>query len=224
VVGVPAYFYPWPGGSDWWQLRDLTREAIVIINPASGPGAAVDHNYEAALADLRRPPVRVLGYVDDAYGETQADAIRHQAAVYAARYAVDGIFLDRTRGDALAHRRLAPLCADLHQAGLRVALNPGQPEVDPRHLAIADHVVLFEGDLPTYRATRFPGWIHLHDRTTVWHLVHDVPQAALLEVAHLAGERHVGVLLATDRGMPQPWAALPGYWPEQPELGTPPVE
>ena len=47
--GVPAYFYPWPGGSDWWLLRDFDDEAIVILNPATGPGTAVDHAYEAAI-------------------------------------------------------------------------------------------------------------------------------------------------------------------------------
>ena len=160
-----------------------------------------------------------MGYVDDAYGETDPAAIREQSSAYAAWYEVDGIFFDRTRGDGLAHRRLQPLCDELHDAGLHVALNPGQPEVDPRHLAIADHVVLFEGDMHAYKHTQFPGWVHLHDRSKVWHLVHNVPRDALSDVARLARERHVGLLLATDRSMPQPWAGLPSYWPERPMAG-----
>lgn len=216
AVGLPAYFFPWPGGSDWWRLQELGRPMLIIMTPASGPGEAVDNSYVSALADARRWGAQVLGYIDDAYGERTVGEMLEEMRRYLDWYQVDGIFLDRMRGDSAALERLTPLSSAAHDAGIRFAVNPGQPEVDPRFLAVADHVVMFEGDLPTYIRTEFRAWVHLHDRAKVWHLVYDVPASALEQVGELASERHAGMLFATDLGPAGPWSGLPSYWPEQP--------
>ena len=217
VVGLPAYFYPWPGGSDWWRLSELDGPLLIIANPANGPGEAVDNSYVSALADARRSGAQVLGYIDDAYGGATVDQMLGEMRRHRDWYGVDGFFLDRTRGDSSALERCAPLSSAAHDAGLLIAVNPGQPEVDPRFLAVADHVVMFEGDLATYARTEFRAWVHLHDRARMWHLVYDVPATALDTVAELASQRHAGMLFATDLSAAVgPWSALPSYWPNQP--------
>jgi hypothetical protein len=216
LVGLPAYFYPWPGGSDWWRLSELGGPLMIIANPATGPGTAVDYAYLGSLADARRSGAQVLGYIDDAYGSRPLHEMVDEMGRYRDWYGVDGVFLDRTRGDSAALDRTAPLSAAAHDAGLLIAVNPGQPEVDPRFLAITDHVVLFEGDLAAYARSEFRAWVHLHDRATVWHLVYGVPAEALDAVAALAVQRHAGVLFATDLTAPHPWSGLPTYWPDQP--------
>jgi len=217
VVGLPAYFYPWPGGSDWWRLAELGRPMVVIMNPASGPGDAVDNSYLSALTEARRAGAQVLGYIDDAYGGRTVGQMLDEMRRHLDWYQVDGVFLDRTRGDSAALERLTPLSSAAHDAGVRIAVNPGQPEVDPRFLAVADHVVMFEGDLATYARTEFRAWVHLHDRAKMWHLVYDVPASALEMVGELASQRHAGLLFATDLSAAGgPWSALPSYWPNQP--------
>lgn len=48
-LAIPSYFYP---GSYWTQAK-AAKANIMIINPASGPGAAVDANYVATVTDMK---------------------------------------------------------------------------------------------------------------------------------------------------------------------------
>jgi hypothetical protein len=48
---------------------------VLIINPASGPGAAVDANYAAVAASLRASGVTVLGYVHTAYAQRASSLV-----------------------------------------------------------------------------------------------------------------------------------------------------
>ncbi len=47
TLGVPAYGHP-VAGDMWERLAQLPTDAVVILNPASGPGIAVDPAYTGA--------------------------------------------------------------------------------------------------------------------------------------------------------------------------------
>ena len=48
-LAIPSYFYP---GAYWAQAK-AAKAKIMIINPNSGPGAAVDANYVNTVADMK---------------------------------------------------------------------------------------------------------------------------------------------------------------------------
>src|SRR5690606_5249660 len=96
TLAVPAYFHPaeWP--RKWKRLvaaASLTR--FVIVNPHSGPGEELDVTYMAVIEALRAARVRMLGYVDPAYGSREPADIAREMGIYRSRYGLDGVFMDQ---------------------------------------------------------------------------------------------------------------------------------
>jgi hypothetical protein len=213
TLGVPAYFYPAPNDGYWRQLTEAPRGTIVIVNPASGPGPSVDARYAAMIPVLERAGCIPYGYVDTAYGFREPDQIVAEARLWSSWYGVKAVFLDQTAPTAAHLDYYRGIVGRLHADGFEVAMNPGQPEVDPRYLDLVEHVVLFEGAYETYLAASFPAWVKDYPPARVWHLVYDVPDSAVMSnVVRLARARHAGVVYATDGVMPNPWQSLPPYW------------
>ena len=213
VVGVPAYFYPTPGSQHWTQLLTAAGGAIVIVNPADGPGATVDRVYQSVVSQLRDKGATVYGYVDSAYGNRDSATILADARRFRAWYQVGGIFLDQTAPTAAHLGYYQGLISTLHADGLEVAMNPGQPQIDRRYMDLVEHVVLFEGSYRSYLSARFASWVGDYSPSKVWHLVYNVPDTrAMARVLHLATGRNVGVVFVTNGVLPNPWNALPPYW------------
>ncbi len=110
---VPAYFYPSFAGSFWDQLTAQASAGTpitAIMNPGSGPGAAVNSDYTAAIGAFRAAGGKVLGYVPTGYAGASVSAgascqpavgttytvadVTACAQQYKNFYAIDGIFLD----------------------------------------------------------------------------------------------------------------------------------
>jgi hypothetical protein len=219
TLGVPAYFYPMPNDGYWRQLTDAPRGTIVIVNPANGPGPSVDARYAAMIPALERAGCLPYGYVDTAYAHREPDQIVAEARLWSSWYGVKAVFLDQTAPSAAHLDYYRGIVGRLHADGFEVAMNPGQPEVDPRYLDLVEHVVLFEGTYETYLAASFPAWVNDYPAARAWHLVYDVADsAAMSNVVRLARARHAGVVYATDGGMPNPWLSLPPYWAAERQL------
>jgi hypothetical protein len=219
IAGIPAYFYPSAGSHAWEAVAGMSRGTVLVVNPASGPGAGIDSNYSAALHRIRLLGFRLYGYVDTDYGARSADPIEADARQYRQWYGLTRVFLDQTASGAPFLRHYGRIAARLHQAGFEVAMNPGQPDIDRRYLDLAEHVVTFEGAYETYRSQAFPGWAGQYPRDKIWHLVYRVPDAATMRKAlSLAWQRNAGVFYATDADLPNPWMDLPPYWPAEAEL------
>jgi hypothetical protein len=213
TLGVPAYFYPWPGSQAWKDVSRTHSPTILIMNPMNGPGVRVDSNYTAALAGLRTRGLTLYGYVDTDYGARLADTIVAEAETYRTWYRAAGIFLDQTAPTAEHLDYYGDITTRLHAAGFEVAMNPGQPAVDRRYLDLVEHVVNFEGTYGLYLTQAFPPWIDGYPPAKMWHLVYEVPsRSAMDEVLTLARRRRAGVVYVTDRSMPNPWDGLPAFW------------
>ncbi|MEY9877169.1 hypothetical protein ABH931_006693 [Streptacidiphilus sp. MAP12-33] len=184
---VPAYFHPAVEPAAWAALADeAPRLAGVVINPASGPGPAVDQAYLDVLPRLRGA-TRVLGYVDTDYGRRPHAEVVAEIGTYRRWYAVDGVFLDQTPdgSEALPHYvRLAIAARSLGAPYL--VLNPGVPP-HPAYLDLADLVVTFEGP-----------WSDYGDRSSDpgCHLVYAAPPGARVHGYATPGE------------LPNPWAVF----------------
>lgn len=211
ALGVPAYGHP-SVTTLWRDLRALPRGSVVVLNPANGPGDAREPAYADAIEPLRGHGITLLGYVDTGYGARTADAIRTDVRRFRRLYPVDGVFLDQTvaRGPDLA--ALVALVGELRAQGLAVAVNPGQPDLDPSYGDLDAAVVDFEGTLDAYRDARFPSPASAAGGARSWHLVHGVAAEGDMQTAvSLARQRGAELVFVTDGTMPNPWTGLPPY-------------
>lgn len=214
---IPAYVPP-------DELRELARVApprLVVINPASGPGAAAQEAYAGAVAALRRGGARVLGYVPTGYGTRDPAQVRADVDRYAAWYGVDGIFLDEVAHAASLLPYYRGLTDHVRGPGDRtVVLNPGVVP-DRAYFDLADVVVTFEGAFPAYAAARerAPEWTHELPREQVAVLVYGASREQAAEV--VAGSAHAGYVYATPGVLPHPWGTVPDYIREEASMLDP---
>lgn len=216
AAGLPAYFYPFPRSQEWPAASQLSAASLLVINPASGPGATLDKNYLDVMRRLGTGGPRVYGYVDSAYGSRAAATIVAESRRHRRWYGVSGIFLDQTALDTEHFDHYGRILGRLHSLGFDVAMNPGQPDIDRRYVDLAEHVVTFEGSYDSYKRQQFPAWGRDYPPHKIWHLVYDVPTARAMEhVIGRARSHGAGLVYVTDRTMPNPWDGLPVYWHEE---------
>lgn len=99
---VPMYVYPENvhTNPEFNRLIDLKRryETVpmwVILNPATGPGIAVDANYTKAIDRLQGAGCVVLGYVSTEYGKRDGGAVQNDVDHWRSMYPkTQGIFFD----------------------------------------------------------------------------------------------------------------------------------
>jgi len=219
IAGVPAYFYPWPASTLWQQFTNLRPGSLIIINPASGPGDAVDARYTAVIEKARGRGVVIFGYIDSGYGAIAVDRIAEETSRHRSWYPVDGILVDRVAPDDSSLPHYTDIARRVHAAGLSVAFNPGQPDIDAAYAAIADHVVVFEGPLSTYLESHFPRWMADIAPSRLWHLVYGVATADEMQhVVARAAASNAGLVYVTDGILPNPWDRLPPYWDSEQQL------
>ncbi|MFO0965963.1 MAG: spherulation-specific family 4 protein [Gemmataceae bacterium] len=156
-VLVPMYVYP--GNVDknpeYTRLMTLRRryETVpmwVIVNPASGPGEAVDPNYTKAIARLRGAGCVVVGYVSTSFGKRPAADVKKDIDRWLKLYpGVQGIFFDEMRNEdtdaAVAYQTALNRYA--HDTGCwPTVANPGT-DTPARYFAApaADVIVVHEG-------------------------------------------------------------------------------
>lgn len=209
---VPLYVHPAVDPAAW---RALIRAGPllygVVLNVADGPGTAPDPSFVAAAARLREAGVRVLGYVDTAYGDRPVRAVVGDLRRHRRWYDTDGAFLDRTASGAglLGYYRWLVRAARVC-AARAVVLNPGVHPA-PGYAAFADLLVTFEGSWDAYRDPAFtvPAWTAAHPPGRFCHLVHGVPDPLCGLAARTARIRGAGVHCAVPGSGANPWSSLP---------------
>ncbi|MFB7649417.1 spherulation-specific family 4 protein [Streptomyces sp. NPDC056084] len=216
-AGIPMYGHPGTVAPAWAALA-LPDVPVhwVILNQASGPGETEDPVlYDAARA-VRDAGTPVLGYItlqggsrDDFFNNADAD-------LYVAR-GFTGAFLDECPADSGHLQSVAMTVLRQRAKGMRkVVLNPGVIPAQG-YCDIADQVIVFEGDLPTYRRATFPDWMRSYPATRFAHLVHGVRTAGdAAEVLRLARRRWCSTVYAHSTiytPTTNTWDALPAYWP-----------
>ena len=97
-VLIPLYLYP--SSLAVWKPVITAKQAypsvpfVAIANPASGPGTASDPNYVTAIKSLQDAGVKVVGYVDTAYGAKSVAAITTEMQSWISWYSPVGFFFD----------------------------------------------------------------------------------------------------------------------------------
>lgn len=207
---IPAYV---PPGELTALMASGERPEMIVVNPASGPGAARDEAYADAIGEAREAGTTVLGYVHTLYGTREPALVRADVARYAEWYGVDGIFVDETAHHDVHLDYYEALSAQLRAQGLLVALNPGV--VPARgYFDVADLVVTFEGTPATYEAAldQMPDWVLEEPEAKIAHILYGASRAQALAAIALGG--HAGFVYATSGTLPNPWGTLPDYLEE----------
>lgn len=203
---VPYYEHPVVRPAEWDALLAAAPRLYgVVLNPASGPGDRPDPAFAAVAARLRAADVRVLGYVDTAYGRRPLGDVQDELARHRDWFGTDGVFLDQaaaTEGEFAYYRRLAAAVRGLH--GGTLVLNHGTAP-HPSYARVADVLVTFEGTWATYRRKPPPSWTGAG--VSLCHLVHGAPEGADAEA--LARERGAGLFCAVPGTGDHPWGTLP---------------
>jgi hypothetical protein len=94
---VPFYIYPTTAAIQ--PLINAKRAnpnvpIIVVLNPNSGPGNAVNADYTKAITALKQEGIIVTGYVHTSYGARNIDLVKNEVNQWFAWYKPDGIFFD----------------------------------------------------------------------------------------------------------------------------------
>jgi hypothetical protein len=196
---VPAYLPA--AGLEKLAARSVNG-SVMIVNPASGPGAAADPAYAHAVAAARSAGWKVIGYVPTSYGGRAPADVQADADRYAAWYHVDGIFLDEAAHDGAHVAYYRSL-----RAGIRglLVVNPGVPP-DPGYRDAADVIVTYEGPYAGAAAhARPPPWLPAGRAAQ---LVYGATEAG---ARALVAAHRTGYLYVTSGALPDPWSALPPY-------------
>jgi len=214
-IAVPAY----NGASGTWSRVAGTSEvALVVANPASGPGTALDSTYAELLATASRAGKRLLGYVHTDYARRPLSDVLADVERYRAWYGINGFFLDEVPwscDDRSLSSYYAGVAAAIrsHESPF-VVLNPGGTQQRDCYMPSADVVVNFEGTSASYASWHANAWTDAYDAGRFWHIVYSADDAARDRVVLTARQRNVGHLYVTSHHMPNPFADLPpvGYW------------
>jgi len=214
-MAIPSYFGP---GALWTKLGAAApRVGVAILNPGSGPGAAVRADYVQQVKAIQARGVLVLGYVHTSYGKKPLPEVQSEIAQYQQWYGVSGIFFDEVTNDdaGLAYYLQCQTLARAGHPRAFVVLNPGTP-VTEGYMKAADVVLTFESDYNAYvkRAPDAP-WVAHYPARRFYHLVYAVPNAAAMQQAvALSKQRNAGWVYVTPDDLPNPWDTLPegAYW------------
>jgi hypothetical protein len=205
---IPAYV---PAAGLAELASDAEPGRSVILNPASGPGTALQADYKQATAAAQKAGTKVLGYVPTGYGARDPAAVRADVERYRTWYGVDGIFLDETAHDDAQLPYYQALSRELRAGGVEtIAINPGIVPA-PGYFGLADVVVTFEGPYAEYAAAqqKTPGWVRDQPRERIAHLVYGA--TAKQAEAVVKADAYAGHVYVTDGALPHPWGSLPPY-------------
>ncbi len=204
---VPAYLKP---DAILRLVERSTLPRLLVVNPASGPGAALDPEYREAIAAAQAGGSQVLGYVPTTWGARPPDDVEADIDRYRDWYGVDGIFLDEA---ASAESKLNYYHALSHHARAAgapfVVLNPG---VVPAHgyFDLADLVVTFEGPISAYRDRVAPAGV---EPARTAHLIYGASREQALRA--LEPSPSAGYVYVTSGTLPHPWGTVPDYFAQE---------
>lgn len=225
----PGYAPPnwWAGfpNSAWNNFADYAQRgqdglgSIAVMNPASGPGTAVNSDWTAVSNHARVCGHRVLAYVDTNYAARPAADVEADIDKYYSWYAVDGVFFDRMSNNSAdaTYYRARYSYAKTKAATVLVAGNPGagaSTDWQVRTPKSADLLVIHENTAAAFLTWTAPAWTASYPAATFAHLVHGCSAADLPAVIARSRAQRAGYRYVTDDVLPNPWDTL-GHWPAQ---------
>jgi hypothetical protein len=199
-------------------LDERGIEAVIVMNPATGPGTVADPTYAAVLDYCLSKRQQVIGYIDTDYRKRKLALVHTEIEQFYALYpSIAGIFLDQVSNEPARsvkayYRKLYRHIKDTRPDALVVG-NPGVPALAPwqvRGRGIADVLCVFEMPAAEYADWRPPDWVASRDASTFAQLVYGTADAdETSAVCAASAGKNAGWIFVTQGVMPNPWAAPP---------------
>ncbi len=215
---IPAYFY----GSGTWAEAAASRPppAYLILDISGmGAGTAPEPHFRSVVRAARAAGAQILGYSSTAGGARPASLVAADVRHYRAWYGVRNILLDVVSGtpaDLPYYRQLSRLIRHT-DPGSQLWLNPGRYP-DPRYMALANVVVVFEGPYANYPGSAVPRWASDYPASRFAATIYATPPSSLASAIGQARGRRTGYVYVTTGTGANPYAALPPYWNREASL------
>jgi len=221
---VPAYFYPvvTRRGDFWGELAASAPKASItaILNPASGPGAAVDPTYVSAISRLQTAGGKVIGYVSSSYATRALSDVVADINKYVALYPVQGFFIDEMTNDTdITHVQFYQSIYN-YIKGLNpqyaVVGNPGTSTAEIyASLPVADKLVVFEGSAASYASYLPSAWQASYGKGPFVHIVYGASKTQMTKIMNSAAAHGANNLFVTSDKLANPYDTLPSYWTDE---------
>jgi hypothetical protein len=207
---VPAYFHPAVAREEWHLLAQQAAVLrFVVVNVHNGVGDEVEALYTEVTEELLAAEVRLVGYIDSAYGERPVNEIVAEAHTYQSRYAISGVFLDQVSAGLELLTQYEKYTLGLRAAGVRfIVLNPGV-HPHPGYIDLANVTVTYEGPWDAYAQMVEPPWVLSRPPSRFCHLVHETPHAVAADPLTAMTGRHTRTVCLTEGEAPNVWGRLP---------------
>ncbi len=219
---VPMYAYPSANSALWNGVRDASSSVSItaIINPANGPGARVDSNYQKRIDELDARGVQLAGYVHTGYGTRPLEAVIADMDAFRTLYPkVTMIFVDEQSSDIANLDYYRAIHAHAATSGYtRVFGNPGSktPEAFTTSPHIPVTTVIYESPYTgwtTYSPDAYVGMRAASDFAMIATNVGSVER--MRQCVTLARQRNIEYIYVTHDKGANPYDALPTYWAEE---------
>jgi len=216
-LAVPLYAHPSTHPELWHASARAARHIrFAVVNVHNGVGVDLDLAYPPMIDLLRTARVRLVGYVDTAYGNRPQPDVVAEIEAWVARYGLRGVFFDQVRGDFAGLQYYSECALAARAAGAQfVVVNPGT-DCDPAYAEVANVTVTFEGTWHAYLEYRPPAWVSTRPPSRFCHLVYDVPDAAFADAPQAVQARHAVTAFFSSGSGGNPWdrldAALVDAW------------
>lgn len=242
MIAVASYINPLASPDAWDLLIGYPNAEmpILVANVVNGPDSTVDTGWQGVIDRASAAGKIVLGYVRTGYlGVSQqafttrlgsgaladwAAQIEEDVDSWYALYgsSMGGIFFDEGWPECGANNIYHDLYKYINDytkrkhPGAYTVLNPGSP-IDSCFEDTMDTLLTFELDYAAYTSSYTPNDWTPENPSKLWHIVYDVPESAISQVAALARQRGAGFLQMTDYTLPNPYDVLPddGYMQAQ---------
>lgn len=211
-VGIVIPLYTYPADGTWAAVIQAKQSYpnvpfIAVINPNSGPGSSLDSNYAQGIKNLQAAGVKVLGYVDTAYGTDSISSVEADVNLYHTWYGVDGIMFDDMTNQVGYETYYSTLSSYVHSLipGSTTMGNPGT-SVPTSFIGTLDVLCIYESTgYPSLSFITYPGYSPSNFAV----IAIGVP----LDTSFLASVSGVVAwVYATDANLPNPYDVLPSYF------------
>ncbi|RAK90770.1 hypothetical protein BO79DRAFT_215772 [Aspergillus costaricaensis CBS 115574] len=198
------------------QQITANKMPILVANIVNGPDSTVDSNWEDVIQRASSAGKTVLGYVRTGYlgvsdQKFQTRLGSGDLADWTAQIEEDVDMWYKLYGDSIGGIFFDegwPECGNNNEYVNLYNLDPGSPMASCYEDTM-DTLLTFELSYDSYVNSYTPNDWTPKDPRKLWHIVYDVPESAVSEVAKLANERGAGFLQLTDDTLPNPYDTLP---------------
>ena len=211
---IPLYTYP---GQDWNSVI-AAKEAnpsvsmVVIVNPDSGPGTALDSNYVTGIDNLVNANVTVLGYDHTSYGARPLSTVEADMNTYKAWYPnINGFFFDEMANTPGYETYYSTLTAYAKSLGYGFTVgNPGAA-VPASYIGTVTVIVTDENaGIPSNAS--LASWTGGMSKNNFAVIAYGVSPSSITSSSLAGVFQYANYVYVTDETTPNPYASLGTEW------------